>query len=109
MLNIKKYVERRNAIIAEMEGLLNSCEEETRTFNEEEKTKYEEWQKEIRQIDEMLRVEEETRGLEIMTPAGEENREEVEMRAFAAYIRGLDAEERAAVNMTKSDNGSNYP
>ena len=109
MLNIKKYVERRNAIIAEMEGLLNSCEEETRTFNEEEKTKYEEWKKEIRQIDEMLRVEEETRGLEIMTPAGEENREEVEMRAFAAYIRGLDAEERAAVNMTKSDNGAIIP
>ena len=38
MLNIKKYVERRNAIITEMEELLNSCEEETRAFNEEEKT-----------------------------------------------------------------------
>ena len=109
MLNIKKYVERRNAIITEMEELLNSCEEETRAFNEEEKTKYEAWQTEIRQIDEMLKVEEETRGLETMTPAGEENREEVEMRAFAAYIRGLDAEERAAVNMTKSDNGAIIP
>lgn len=109
MLNVKKYMERRNAIIEDMEALLNACNEETRAFREEERSKFEAWQKEIKDIDEMLKVEAETRGLEKMTPAEAEKREDVETRAFAAYIRGIEVEEREAKNMTKSDNGAIIP
>lgn len=109
MLNVKKYMERRNAIIEDMEALLNTCNEETRAFNEEERSKFEAWQKEIKDIDEMLKMEAETRDLEKMTPAEAEKREDVETRAFAAYIRGVEVEEREAKNMTKSDNGAIIP
>lgn len=109
MLNLKKYMERRNAIIDEMEQLLAACDSETRAFSEEERNRFEDLQKEIKGIDALLKAEEKARGLEKMTVAEEEKREDVEMRAFAAYIRGSDLEERAATNMTKSDNGAIIP
>ena len=108
-LNTKKYIERRNTILADLETMLDACETETRALNEEERAKYDAWMKEIKEIDGMLQIEEETRDLENMTPAGEEKREEVETRAFAAYIRGQVVEEREAVNLTKNDNGAVIP
>ena len=57
-LNTKKYIERRNTILADLETMLDACETETRALNEEERTKYDAWMKEIREIDNMLQVEE---------------------------------------------------
>lgn len=112
MINEKGFIERRNDILEELQGLVDACNTETRVFNEEEQKNYEGLMQELRGIDDMLKVSEETRALERMTPAKQaeaKSREELEVRAFDAYLRGSFPEERAEVNMTKTDNGVVIP
>lgn len=115
-INEKKYFERRAEIIAEIDALLKASETEQRAFNEEEQKKYKDLMTEMKDVDAMLKVAEETRALEDMTPvkqAGEESREEIETRAFAAWLRGNMTENRADtptdINLNLSDNGAIIP
>lgn len=111
-INEKGYLERRNAVLEELQGLVDACNTETRAFSEEEQGKYSALMAELTGIDGMLKVADETRALEAMTPAKQteqKSREELETRAFDAYIRGSLLEERADVNMTKTDNGVVIP
>ncbi|MCI8285241.1 MAG: phage major capsid protein [Firmicutes bacterium] len=111
-INEKKYIERRAEIIAELDALIGVSETEQRAFNEEEQKKYKDLLTEIKDVDAMLKVAEETRAIQDMQPikqAGEEGREEIETRAFAAYLRGKMTEERADQNLTLTDNGAIIP
>lgn len=112
-INEKGYMERRNAILDEIQGLVDVCETETRAFNEEEQGKYTALMTELHGIDDMLTVADETRALETWTPAksGEaRSREEVEERAFADYVLGKTTELRAGEqNMTMGNNGAIIP
>ena len=94
----KALVEKRNAIIAEMEALTDKASEEVRAFTEEENTKFSELKSELEGLDVVLKASEESRSLEVIEP------EQDEVRAFEMAIRSGDL--RA---MAKSDNGAVVP
>lgn len=107
---IKELTEKRNALIEEMEGLLATAKTETRALNETETTRYEAIKTEIAGIDNTLKIENEVRNMDKKEAKKDnENIEDVEMRAFADFIRGTVTEQRADVNFAKGDNGAVIP
>lgn len=115
--NLKKLSERRVELMTQLENLVNTCETETRAFNEEEQKRYSDILAEVRSIDATLDAADQGATLqreERRSAGGQENaptQEELETRAFECYIRGVsaDVETRAAVNMTVGDNGAVIP
>ena len=110
----KQLIEKRNALIEEMEKMVEACETETRAFNEDENKRYEEITKELNDLDATLKaadeLDEKRSYQPIEKPDEAKDRTELEERAFESYIRGtLDLETRADVNLTKSDNGAVIP
>jgi HK97 family phage major capsid protein len=96
---MKTLVEKRNALLDEMDGIVNKAQEETRAFSEEENSRFDAIKAEIAQIDKTLKASEESRGFEKMevkkpeTRSEEEIRAEVitkEERAFVDYVKGVD-------------------
>lgn len=113
-MKYKQLIEKRNALIEEMEKLVEACETETRAFNEDENKRYEEITKELNDLDATLKaadeLDEKRSYQPIEKPDETKDRAELEERAFESYIRGtLDLETRADVNLTKSDNGAVIP
>lgn len=104
-------LEQRNNLLNEMDGILKKAKEETRALTDEESSRFEEIKKEINKIDKTLKAEEEARAFEKreeIKPGGTNKQEDAEVRAFANYIRGV-VENRADVNLTKTDNGAVIP
>ena len=97
-VNEKGFMERREAILGELQQLVDTINTETRAFNEEEQGKYNSLMTELKGIDEMLKVADETRSLESLTPVKQTEQKTRE------YL-----ETRAAVNMTTGDNGAVIP
>lgn len=106
---MKKFIEKRNTLVEEMEKLLNTAKEETRAFNDAENTRYSEIIKEIGEIDKMLKIDEESRAFALskIDEPEKKNKEVEEIRAFDNYIRGT-VEERAA-NLDTTNNGAVIP
>lgn len=122
---LKALIEKRNAKLNEMDELVKSVEGdlsedesnkegETRSFTEDELKKFEELKTEVRNltstikaIEEASKISEEGEKREADGETGPKT-EDGEIRAFANYIRGT-VEERADVNLTKSDNGAVIP
>ena len=52
--NLKKLTERRVELMTQLENMVKNCETETRAFNEEEQTRYNEIPAEVRSIDTTL-------------------------------------------------------
>ena len=115
--NLKKLTERRVELMTQLENMVKNCETETRAFNDEEQTRYNEILAEVRSIDTTLDAADQGAALQQMerrAAGGQEeprSQEELETRAFECYIRGIapDVETRAAVNMTTGDNGAVIP
>lgn len=115
--NLKKLSERRVELMGQLEKLVQTCEAETRAFNEEETTQYANILTEVRSIDATLDAADQGLALqkiEHRAAGGSEeirSQEELETRAFECYIRGMtaDVETRDAVNMTVGDNGAVIP
>lgn len=100
----KALMEKRAALIDEMTTLTNKVAEETRAFTEEEQKDFDAKAKEVKDIDATLSADEQTRAFQ--TPEAsqkKESQEELDIRAFANIIRGVDQ------NITKSDNGAVIP
>nr|DAU53765.1 MAG TPA: major capsid protein [Caudoviricetes sp.] len=113
-MKYKQLIEKRNALIEEMEKMVEACETETRAFNEDENKRYEEITKELNDLDATLKaadeLDEKRSYQPVEKPDETKDRAELEERAFESYIRGtLDLETRADVNLTKSDNGAVIP
>ena len=113
-MKYKQLIEKRNALIEEMEKMVEACETETRAFNEDESKRYEEITKELNDLDATLKaadeLDEKRSYQPIEKPDETKDRAELEERAFDSYIRGtLDLETRADVNLTKIDNGAVIP
>ena len=113
-MHLKKLKERRAVLQEKLNNILKTAETEERAINEEETKEFDEAEAEIRSIDATIDAYEKTRSLvKEDKPAPEqrtaEQTAEAEERAFAAYIRGEAVEERAAVQMTKTDNGAVIP
>lgn len=119
-MNFKKLIEKRNELVAEMDALVKSADEETRALNDDEVKSFEEKKAEVAKIDQTLALANEERNM--ISVASEETnkvldkaaKSEVEERAFANFLRtGLtsfsDTETRADVNLSKGDNGVVIP
>ena len=114
--DLKKLSERRVELMARLEGMVSTCQMETRAFNEEERASYSKILDEVRSIDATLDAAEQGQALsqvERRAAAAEEThtQEEMENRAFECYVRGIapELETREAVNMTVGDNGAVIP
>lgn len=115
--NLKKLAERRVELMGQLESMVQTCETETRAFNQEEQTQYNDILTEVRSIDATLDAADQAHALsqvETRAAGGQENahsQEELEIRAFECFIRGVtpEVETRAAVNMTVGDNGAVIP
>jgi HK97 family phage major capsid protein len=113
IMGIKALIEKRNGKVAEMQALVDKAKAEERAMTEEEITKFNALEKEIKDLDATIEAEKRAKGLEITDDGSKkdkkaEERAEAEERAFANYIRGV-VEERADVNLTVGDNGAVIP
>lgn len=121
-MKLKALTEQRAEKQNEMETLLNTVKAEERAFTPEESELFKKLESEIGLINETISAI--TKGRELTEepkeeekPAEEESTEETENeeravqeeKVFEKYIRGILAEERADVNLTKGDNGSVIP
>jgi HK97 family phage major capsid protein len=93
---MKELLEKRNAMLDELDGILNKAKEEKRAFNDEELKKVTGIKEEIRKIDESIKLEEEVRKFEKVEIKKPETRSpevihaEVitkEERAFLDFVR----------------------
>ena len=107
-MNLKELMEKRNDLIDQIETLTKGVETEQRAFSDDENSKFEELTKAVEDIDRTIeQLERATKLSKVDTAADNshaENTEDVEIRAFANYIRrGEDS------NITKEDNGAVIP
>ena len=119
-MNLKKLAEKRASLQAKLKAILDKAEKEERAMSEDEIKEFDSTEAEIRAIDATMEAAKRARSLvkedepeKTDTGKDEEQRaqelEALEERAFADYIRGEVVEERAAVKMTKGDNGAVVP
>lgn len=115
---LKKLKEKKNALKLQMKGILDKAQEngEVRALTEEEQAEFDRLENEIKALEatiaRMEKVEddkiEKTDPTEDTGSEEKTDKEKQEERAFGNYIRGI-VEERADVNLTKSDNGAVIP
>lgn len=111
-MNLKALIERRNALLDEMDGLFAACKtgEEERAFNETETARFNEIEAEIRAIDTTIKAQEARERMERRQAPVDERREAAEERAFTDYILGRTMELRAGEqNMTMGNNAAIIP
>jgi len=109
-MELKKLLEQRADLQAEMEALLDTAKTEERAMTDEESTKFDELEAQIKAIDATIEREERARNMEKKEIQDQEVEERavLEERAFENYIRGK-VEERSDVNMAVGDNGAVIP
>ena len=116
-MNLKEMNEKRAGLQSEMKAILDMAKSETRSLTEEESAKFDDLEKQIRELDATIRAFQTARELETEAPEVENEVEERDMRtqeqreydAFDAYIRGQVENRTDPVNMTKGDNGAVVP
>lgn len=113
--DLKTLIEQRTDLVQEMKDLTEKAETEKRAFTEEEDARFDEIDKELKAIDSTIAKMERARDLKLnvtstqkKTEDEQKEKEELEERAFEAYIRGVTLSERAE-NLTVSDNGAVIP
>lgn len=111
---LKALIEKRNALAAEMEGIVNKAVEETRAVSEEEDKRIKEIEEEVRGLDGTIeRAKKKFPEVKAEENAGEgeggsDGEDATEVRAFADYVRGS-VEHRDDANLTKGANGDIIP
>lgn len=105
-MKLKALIEKRNAKIEEMQGLIKVAETETRAFTTEESQKWDALGQEVRDLDTTINAMQEAMNLEKREFKEDESKEDAEIRDFAGAIRG---EVEARANLTKTDNGVVIP
>lgn len=113
--DLKTLIEQRADLVQEMKDLTEKAETEKRAFIEEEDTRFDEIDKELKKIDSTIAKMERARNLKLNVTSDQKKeedkqkeKEKLEERAFEAYIRGVTLSERAE-NLTVSDNGAVIP
>lgn len=107
-----KLQEKRNTLYAELSTLFEKAENESRSFNDEEETKFTSLSKEISALDKQIKRETEHRNLELNKPADTSPTEEQETRAFELYLKSQvtgDKSLETRANLTYGDNGAVIP
>lgn len=112
---LKALFEQRNNKLIELDSLTKKAMEEERAFTDDEKTKFESLENEVRALSDTIekcrRDYENDIKNEPEEKRAEEAQEEAEIRAFENYIRNIkiDEELRADSNWTVGDNGAVIP
>lgn len=116
---LKDLTEQRNDKVAELQAIVDAAKVEKRAMNEEELKKFNALEKEIEGIDATIAAEERARKLEVKKgekkkkEEQEEKQEDIEIRAFANYVKkqcGVPVEERAEEqNFDITNNGAVIP
>lgn len=106
---LKSLTEKRNALLDEMDAIVNKAETETRAFTDDEQKDYDAKALEISNLDKTIKSVNESRDIDGKIDVPQETRtaEEVETRAFENYLRGI--ETRVDTNLTRTDNGAVVP
>ena len=111
--DLKSLQEQRNEAVQAMKDLTNKAEAEQRAFSEEETAQFDELEKKVNTLDASIKRMERARDLNLNVIASKKKeeltQEELEERAFDAYLRNETLQERAGVNMAKGDNGAVIP
>lgn len=114
MKNLKEMVELRNAKLEELNKLTETAQMEKRAFTDEENAKFDSIEAEIKSFDATIEKLERSEKIENVVfeekQEGKQDKEALEVRAFANYIRenaGEEVEERAKVDM--GSNGAIIP
>lgn len=109
-MNLKAMFERRNALVEEATAITAAAEQETRALTDEEQSSFDEKVKEIRALDNTIQAMLDSSALEKRELTGEnKDREEMEIRSFANYVRNTISEQRDDTNLTQGDNGAIIP
>lgn len=111
-MNLKALIEKRNAIVDEMNEMFKTAESEVRALTEDEQAKFEAKTAELKALDKTIEGAKDMRSLDAMDVPAEERKavekdekvEDVEARAFETLIR-----ENRTGEMAKSDNGAVIP
>ena len=111
-MNLKALIEKRNAIVDEMNEMFKTAESEVRALTEDEQAKFEAKTAELKALDKTIEGAKEARSLNAMDVPTEgrkavekdEKVEDVEARAFETLIR-----ENRTGEMAKSENGAVIP
>lgn len=111
-MNLKKLLELRNDKVVALQGLMNKAKTEERAMTTEEMTSFETLEGEIAGLDKTIKAEERARNITLSVVTDEKKEElraeDLELRAFANYIRGEITENRAET-LSKSANGVVIP
>ena len=109
-MNLKALIEKRNALVEEINEIFKSAESETRALTSEEQETFNTKTQELKDLDTTIQMAKDARSLgEVDVPAEErkaveEKTDDSEVRAFETFIR-----ENRATNMTIGDNGAVIP
>ncbi|MGN2369384.1 phage major capsid protein [Clostridium cagae] len=102
-MNRKKFIEKRNVLVTEMERLVNKATEEVRAFDEAENTRIAEIKKEISDIDATIKTIDETRELsrEEIKEVEEKREEKEEDSVKKEKVKEITVEEQRALEDEK--------
>lgn len=113
--DLKSLQEQRNEAVQAMKDMTSAAEAEQRAFSEEETAKFDELEKKVNTLDGSIKRMERARDLSLNVISEKKKeeltQEQMEERAFEAYLRNEILEERADANanMAKGDNGAVIP
>lgn len=91
-MNEKAMIEKRNEKVSEMENIVNVAKNENRVVNEEEKTKFENLEKEVKEIDDTISMNEKVNKMGVKKMVEDKvtlSVEDKERKQFENYIRGI--------------------
>lgn len=111
---LKELKEKRAELYEQLNAILIAAETEVRALNETEQSEFDKLEKAIKELDATIERQDRARKMLFENTATKEdrtkeNKEDEEQRAFEKYLRSTTAEERAATNLTASDNGAVIP
>lgn len=111
--DLKTLEEQRADLVQEMKSMTSKAKEEQRAFSDEEDQKFEELSDKVKKLDSTIEKIERARDIELNVVSDEKKKElkteEMEERAFEAYIRGNMQQRAEDMNLTASDNGAVIP
>lgn len=111
-MNLKALIEKRNALVEEINKVFETAEAETRALTSEEQEAFTSKTQELKDLDATIKMAKEARSLEEVDVPQEERKaveadekaEDTEIRAFETFIR-----ENRTGEMTIGDNGAVIP
>lgn len=112
--DLKGLMEQRADLVEELKTITDTAEMEKRALSEDEEKKFDDIEGKIKKIDSTIERMERARNIPAVKKAEEQKKEDktqeqLEERAFEAYVRGEVLQERAVVNLTTGDNGAVIP